>query len=219
MNRRGNPEKPNIVLFLTDDLGYGDLPSYGNKINRTPNLDRFAAQGMRFTDCHSAGTVCAPSRAAILTGRTPFRIGFYDIIGKGKDLHLRKEEIGVASLLRSAGYDTCFVGKWHVSWLEDPAMPNPGDHGFDHWFATSINGFARNEGPANPSRFYRNGVPVGQVQHWYCDAIVEEASRWLVNRPQRDRRLGGSAVGCCRGNIGSLFKIPQIQGSQACDTR
>ena len=70
-------EQPNIVIFLSDDLGYGDLPGYGNSINKTPHLDHFMQEGVMFTDCHSAGTVCSPSRASLLTGRHPFRCGFY----------------------------------------------------------------------------------------------------------------------------------------------
>ena len=73
-------EKPNILVFLTDDLGYGDLGCYGNQIIQSPNIDRLASEGIRFTDFHSGGTVCSPSRAALLTGRHPYRLGFYYIL-------------------------------------------------------------------------------------------------------------------------------------------
>ncbi len=176
---RSRDRRPNVVLFLADDLGYGDLGCYGNPINRTPNLDKFASEGMRFTDCHAAGTVCSPSRAGLLTGRHPFRSGIYYLLGGGA--HLRREEVTVAALLKSAGYDTCFVGKWHLSRLGDSAagQPTPGDHGFDHWFATTENAF---EGPENPQKFIRNGEKVGPVKGWYCDVIVEEALSWLKRR-------------------------------------
>jgi arylsulfatase A len=171
--------RPNVVLFLADDLGYGDLGCYGNPINQTPNLDKLASEGMRFTDCHAAGTVCSPSRAGLLTGRHPYRSGIYYLLGGGA--HLRREEITIASLLKRAGYDTCFVGKWHLSRLDNPdeGQPTPGDHGFDHWFATTENAF---EGPENPQKFIRNGERVGPVKGWYCDVIVEEASSWLRSR-------------------------------------
>jgi len=180
----GEGKRPNFVVFLADDLGYGDLASYGNQIMETPNLDRLASQGMRFTDFHSAGTVCSPSRASMLTGRNPYRSGFYYIAGSG--MHLREEEITVASLLSANGYDTCFVGKWHLSRFDQTtsAQPSPGDHGFDHWFATAVNAF---EGPENPTTFFRNGERVGEVQGWYCDVIVEEALTWLNNRPDPDK--------------------------------
>lgn len=182
-----NRKRPNFIIFLTDDLGYGDLPCYGNPINITPNIDKFAKEGVRFTDCHSAGTVCAPSRAGILTGRTPFRIGFYDIIHRSQDIHLKREEKTIATLLRDRGYDTCFVGKWHVSYIEDKQMPDPGEHGFSHWMATSVNSIYRFGGPSNPTEFYRNGERVGPVNNWYCDVIVDEAIWWLNNRKDKNK--------------------------------
>jgi len=176
--------RPNFVIFLADDLGYGDLASYGNQIIATPNIDRLATQGMRFTDFHSAGTVCSPSRASLLTGRNPYRSGFYYIAGSG--MHLQREEVTVASLLSANGYDTCFVGKWHLSRFDrdTSTLPTPGDHGFDHWFATAVNAF---EGPENPNTFFRNGERVGEVDGWYCDVIVEEALAWLRDRPDPDK--------------------------------
>ncbi len=175
---------PNLIIFLCDDLGYGDLGCYGNPIIKTPNIDAFAREGMRFTDCHSAGTVCSPSRAGLLTGRNPYRMGFYYIVGGGA--HLRTSEITIATLLKTKGYDTCFVGKWHLSRFVNKKnqQPSPGDHGFDHWFATEVNAF---EGPQHPQKFYRNGQKVGPVDGWYCDVIVQEAVNWLSNRPDKDK--------------------------------
>ncbi|MFT5143396.1 MAG: arylsulfatase A [Rhodothermales bacterium] len=177
-------KRPNFMVFLADDLGFGDLRSYGNRIIQTPRLDAFASQGMRFTDFHSGGTVCSPSRAALLTGRNPYRSGFYYIAGSG--MHLQQGEVTIASLLRESGYDTCFVGKWHLSRFDrtNAVAPTPGDHGFDHWFATAVNAF---EGPENPQKFYRNGEAVGEVSGWYCDVIVQEALDWLQNRPNPER--------------------------------
>ena len=175
-----NGRPPSVVVFLADDLGYGDFACYGNPINRTPHFDRLAAEGLRFTDCHSAGTVCSPSRASLLTGRHPYRMGFYYILGGGA--HLSREELTIASMLRAeAGYDTCFVGKWHLTDLDRPerGQPSPAEHGFDHWFATTVNAF---DGPRNPKKCRRNGEAVGEVEGWYCDVIVEEAKRWLEGR-------------------------------------
>ena len=185
ITRPGVKKPPNFIIFLADDLGYGDLGCYGNPIIQTSNLDNFSREGMRFTDCHAAGTVCSPSRASLLTGRTPFRIGFYQILGRG-DIHLRREEITIASLLKNQGYTTCFVGKWHLTNINNPKLgqPNPADHGFDHWFATQVNAF---DGPQNPEKFIRNGQDVGPVEGWYCDVIVREALDWLKNRPDIDK--------------------------------
>jgi arylsulfatase A len=181
---RSVPRPPNVVVFLADDLGYGDLGSYGNPIIQTPNLDRLASEGMRFTDLHSAGTVCSPSRASLLTGRHPYRMGFYYILGGGA--HLKREEVTIASLLGDAGYDTSFVGKWHLTDFDSPekGQPDPGDHGFDHWFGTVVNAF---DGPENPGKFYRNGQPVGPLPGWYCDLIVDEAIGWLKSRIEPDK--------------------------------
>src|SRR5213592_1193480 len=107
-------EKPNIVIILADDLGYGDLGCYGHPTIRTPNLDRMAAEGMRFTDFYVAATVCTPSRAALLTGRLPIRNGmagsekrrveFADSPGG-----LPAEEITIAKALRGRGYATVCI--------------------------------------------------------------------------------------------------------------
>lgn len=107
--------RPNIILFLADDLGYGELGCYGNAAAITPNLDRFAAEGLRLTDCHSASSVCSPSRSALLTGRAPYRNGVFTWIPEGSPIHLRSSEHALPKLLRDAGYDTCHVGKWHLN--------------------------------------------------------------------------------------------------------
>ena len=171
---RKTPGPPNIIIFLTDDLGYGELSCYGHPINETPNLDRFAEQGVRLTDCHSAGTVCSPSRAGLLTGRNPYRSGFYYITGGGR--FLRSEEITIPELLKQKDYQTAFIGKWHLSRIENPEEPDPGEQGFDYWLASSVNG---KPGPHNPENFVRNGTPIDKIGGWYCDIVVEEGLRWL----------------------------------------
>lgn len=186
-NRVGNKEIPdelNIVIFLADDLGYGDLACFGNPIIKTPNLDRFSGEGVRLTDCHSGGTVCSPSRSALLTGRNPYRSGFYYILNS--KTYLADSEVTIAELLKAKGYETCFVGKWHLSVLEKDRLdhPDPGDQGFDYWMGTTHNAF---DGPANTERFIRNGKKIGKVDGWYCDVIVEEAADWLMNIRDKDK--------------------------------
>ena len=173
---------PNIVLILADDLGYGDLSCFGHPVIKTPNLDRLAEEGMRLTDCYAAAPVCSPARAGMLTGRTPYRCGIYDWIPEGSPMHLRPSEITVASLLRGAGYATCLVGKWHCNGLfNSPEQPQPGDHGFDYWFATQNNAAPSHHNPVN---FVRNGRPVGPLEGYSSGLIVSEAISWL---DQRDR--------------------------------
>ena len=178
---------PNVIIFLADDLGYGDLGCYGNKIIQTPNLDRFAREGVRLTDCHSGGTVCSPSRAALLTGRNPYRSGFFYI--HNRTTFLKDEEVTLAEVLRNKGYETAFWGKWHLSTLERTQYvhPGPSEQGFDYWMGTTLNAFDQLGGPSGPKRFIKNGEPVGDVDGWYCDVIVDDARDWLENKRNRDK--------------------------------
>ncbi|UCD30725.1 MAG: sulfatase-like hydrolase/transferase [Planctomycetota bacterium] len=172
--------KTNFVIILCDDLGYGDLGCYGHPTIKTPNLDRLAGEGMRLTDCYAAAPVCSPARAGMLTGRTPYRCGIYDWIPNGYPMHLRQNEITVATLLKSAGYATCFVGKWHCNGkFNSPQQPQPDDHGFDYWFATQNNADPSHQNPVN---FVRNGNPVGPLKGSSSTLIVDEAVSWLAKR-------------------------------------
>lgn len=174
--------RPNFIIVLADDLGWGDLGCYGHPVIQTPNLDRFATQGMRFTQCYSASAVCSPSRSALLTGRTPYRNGVFTWIPAGSDIHLRTSEITIATLLRRLGYATCHVGKWHLNGLFNSAkQPQPSDHGFDWWFATQ-----NNAGPShkNPDNFARNGKAVGPLEGFSAELVAKEAVQWL--KKERD---------------------------------
>src|SRR3954470_23209632 len=96
--------RPNIVIILADDLGYGDLACYGHPKIKTPNLDRLAGQGVRFTPCYAASSVCSPSRAGLRTGRIPSRTGVYTWIDPANPMHLPTREITLPTLLRGQGY-------------------------------------------------------------------------------------------------------------------
>ncbi len=175
---------PNVIVFLADDLGYGDLGCYGNPIIKTPNIDKLAEEGVRMTDCHSGGTVCSPSRAALLTGRNPYRSGFFYI--HNKKTYLREKEVTIAELLKDKGYETAFWGKWHLSTLERNKYvhPGPSEQGFDYWMGTTLNAFG---GPKNYKKFIKNGEPVGEVDGWYCDVIVDDAREWLKSKRNKEK--------------------------------
>src|SRR5438046_8779566 len=107
--------RPNILLILADDLGYGDLGCFGHPLIKTPTLDALAAGGAKFTDCYSSAPVCSPSRCGLLTGRISHRLGVDDWIPQGSTIHLLCEELTIPQLLKKAGYATCHVGKWHCN--------------------------------------------------------------------------------------------------------
>ncbi len=120
--------RPNIIFILADDLGYGDLGCYGQETVKTPNLDRMAAEGMRFTDHYAGSTVCAPSRCALMTG---LHTGHCWIRGNAL-LPLRPEDVTVAELLKQVGYTTGIIGKWGLGEAGSTGIPNK--QGFDYWF-------------------------------------------------------------------------------------
>ena len=128
--------QPNIIVFLIDDLGWRDLACYGSSFYETPNLDRLARQGMQFTNAYASCPVCSPTRASIMSGKYPARVGVTQFIGghnngKLKDVpylhYLPQEETSVASALRDGGYQTWHIGKWHLG--DAPFYPEK--HGFD----------------------------------------------------------------------------------------
>lgn len=121
---------PNIIVIYVDDLGYGDLGCYGSNI-RTPNLDRMAAEGARFTHFYSANPLCSPSRAALLTGRYPTRTGVTRVLLPEDEIGLPASETTLAQVLKSSGYKTMCIGKWHLG-----SVPEflPTNRGFDEYF-------------------------------------------------------------------------------------
>lgn len=174
--------QPDIVVVLCDDLGYGDLGCFGHPNIATPVLDRFAGQGIRFTDCYAAAPVCSPSRCGLLTGRTPSRLGVNDWIPEGSPVHLQRSEQTFAKLLQGAGYATAHIGKWHCNGLfNNAAQPQPGDHGFDHWFSTQNNSLPTHKNPLN---FVRNGKAEGPRSGYSSQIIVDESIAWLGSVPK-----------------------------------
>jgi arylsulfatase A-like enzyme len=127
----GSLPKPNFVVILTDDLGYGDLSCYGSTTIRTPRLDRMAEEGVRLTDFYVTAATCSPSRASLLTGRYPLRAGVPSVLFPTEAKGLPLAEVTLADLLQSQGYATACVGKWHLGHLP-PLRPHR--RGFDLWF-------------------------------------------------------------------------------------
>lgn len=132
--------KPNVIFMLTDDLGYSDIGCYGAARVKTPHIDRLAAEGIRFTDFHTAASICSPSRAAFLTGAYPQRAGLYMGINPNRRAHwflgLHPDEITIAEQFDQQGYVTHMVGKWHLG-TEPEFLPRT--QGFDHYYGMPCN--------------------------------------------------------------------------------
>jgi len=122
--------KPNVVIIFTDDQGYRDVGCFGSPNIKTPNLDRMASEGMRFTDFYSAASICSPSRAALLTGCYPPRVGITKVLFPRDNIGLNPREVTIADLLKAQGYATACIGKWHLGHL--PAFL-PTSNGFDSY--------------------------------------------------------------------------------------
>jgi arylsulfatase A len=136
--------RPNVVIIFADDLGYGDVGCYGATKVQTPNIDRLAAEGRRFTDAHSASAVCTPSRYALLTGEYPFRRGLSHPVFLKTGLVIDPSRLTIAGLMRGAGYTTACIGKWHLGFgtgapdWNGALKPGPLEVGFDHYFGVPV---------------------------------------------------------------------------------
>ena len=157
-------DRPNIVIVLADDLGYGSLNSYGadEAYVRTPNIDRLAQSGRRFTDASTPSSVCSPTRYGLLTGRYDWRTDKkHGVLNTTDPLHIETSRATIASLLKSAGYRTAAIGKWHLGYgserhdFRKPLSPGPLDIGFDYHFAVP-----QNHGDAS-GVYVRNRAVVG----------------------------------------------------------
>jgi arylsulfatase A-like enzyme len=143
----GRSDKPNIIFILADDLGYGDLGCYGQKTIKTPNTDKLAEEGMKFTDHYAGSTVCAPSRCCLMTG---LHTG-HALIRANGNVPLRPSDVTVAELLKRKGYTTGIIGKWGLGEPETTGIPNK--QGFDYWFGYLNQRHAHNY---YPSYLWRN---------------------------------------------------------------
>ncbi|MFN8218637.1 MAG: sulfatase [Fimbriimonadales bacterium] len=153
---------PNVVVIFCDDLGFGDLSCYGNRAYKTPNLDRMASEGMRFTNFYAASPACSPSRAALLTGCYPVRVSVPEVLGPDSETGLNPQETNIASMLRPLGYATACVGKWHLGVKN--LMPTR--QGFDTFFGLP---YSHDMWPANgknwpPLWLYKDDAPIEEIK-------------------------------------------------------
>lgn len=181
---------PNLVIILADDLGYGDLSAYGHQIVKTPNIDKLAQEGVKFTDYYAPAPLCSPSRAGLLTGRMPFRTGIRSWIPEGKNVALGRNELTIANLLKQQGYDTAIMGKLHLNAGGDRTdQPQAKDMGFDYRLVNTA-GFVSDStldnakerpryGMVYPTGFTRNEKPIGRAKTFSGELVSSEVVNWL----------------------------------------
>lgn len=178
-------KRPNVVFILADDLGYGDLGCYGQKVIQTPRLDQMAAEGVRFTQAYAGSTVCAPSRCSLMTG---YHCGHAWIRGNGRQ-SLRPEDVTIPELMKRAGYATALIGKWGLG--EPDTTGSPIKKGFDYFFGYTDQGHAHNYYPdflwrgeervpieGNVQSPTKKGVAVERKQYSH-DLFIEEGLSWI----------------------------------------
>lgn len=179
--------RPNVVVILSDDQGYGDIGCYGTESDPlTPHLDALAEGGVRFTSFYAAAPMCSPTRAALLTGRYPYRCGVPFVVSSAQDVvGLKGGEITLAELLRDAGYRTGLVGKWHLGTAQE-SLPN--SQGFDDFYGFRSgcidyysHRFYWGLGAGLPSfhDLYRNGEEIDESGEYATELITRESVRFI----------------------------------------
>lgn len=210
--------KPNIVFIFVDNFGYGDLGCYGSKLHRTPNVDRMAAEGVRFTSFYSASGVCTPSRAALLTGCYPRRVNMH-VSGRGsavltpmdtKGLH--PSEITIARLLKGCGYATMCIGKWHLG-DQPPFLPTR--HGFDRYFGIPYSDDmtpapSRPGWPPLPLMRQEKVIEAPVDRDYLTKRYTEEAIRFITEN--KDRPFFLYLPQAMPGSTARPFASPAFQG-------
>jgi arylsulfatase A len=181
-------EKPNIIIILADDMGYGDLGCYGHPSIRTPNIDRMAAEGLRFTDFYAGQSYCTPSRAALLTGRLAVRSGVAGRPGQGAHVFYPKDkgglptnEITIARALKTKGYTTACIGKWHLG--HEPEFL-PTSHGFDSFF-----GLPYSNDMDAPTPKIRNADSDGRNPDFHNFNVPLMRNQEIIERPANQTTL------------------------------
>ncbi|MCR9260412.1 MAG: sulfatase-like hydrolase/transferase [Pseudomonadaceae bacterium] len=174
---------PNLLLIYVDDLGYGDLGHYGHPVIKTPNIDQLAASGVTLTQYYAPSPLCSPSRAALLTGRHPYRTGIQSWIPHGSGIHLKDEELTLAEMLADNGYQTALIGKWHLnSDLGDPGQPQPNDQGFEYFYGHNAFQIPTNR---NPTNIYRNREALPTQIGYTAQLYADESIAWLEKQADK----------------------------------
>jgi arylsulfatase A-like enzyme len=214
------PSRPNVILIMTDDMGYADLGSYGGKDIRTPNLDRLAREGVRLTDAYANGVLCSPTRAALISGRYPQRGAIETALGPEGTRGLAVSGFSLPQLLKNSGYRTALIGKWHLGGTVTGEAKNGGPraHGFDQFFGlmgSHVDYWHHNRGPGSED-LWENETKIALAGQYLTTLITERsiqfveqsaasgqpffidvsynAPHWPYNRPDRPSAAPGSGA-------------------------
>ena len=229
-NKVTNREQPNVIIILADDLGYGDLECYGAKNVQTPNVNRLAGEGIRFTNAHTVAATSTPSRYSLLTGEYAWRRPDTDVAAGNAGMIIRPEQYTMADMFKNAGYTTCAIGKWHLglgdkTGQQDWNAPLPaalGDLGFDYHYIMAAtadrvpcvfieNGKVANYDPSAP-------IEVSYKQNFPGEPTGADHSELLYNqKPSHGHDMsivnGISRIGFMKGGGKALWKDENIADS------
>ena len=229
-NKVTNREQPNVIIILADDLGYGDLECYGAKNVQTPNVNRLAGEGIRFTNAHTIAATSTPSRYSLLTGEYAWRRPDTDVAAGNAGMIIRPEQYTMADMFKNAGYTTCAIGKWHLglgdkTGQQDWNAPLPaalGDLGFDYHYIMAAtadrvpcvfieNGKVANYDPSAP-------IEVSYKQNFPGEPTGADHSELLYNqKPSHGHDMsivnGISRIGFMKGGGKALWKDENIADS------
>ena len=172
---------PNIIIIFADDQGYQDLGCFGSPNIKTPHIDRMAGEGMRFTNFYSGYCVCSASRASLMTGCYQPRLSMPGVLGPRSRVGLHPDEVTIAEVLKTRGYATAIIGKWHLGYTPE-TMPN--GQGFEYSFGhmggciDNYSHFFYWNGP-NRHDLWRNGTEIWEDGRFFPDMMAEECSQFL----------------------------------------
>ncbi|MDO7172639.1 sulfatase [Mariniflexile sp. AS56] len=203
-------EKPNVIIFFTDDQGYQDVGVFGSPLIKTPNLDNMAANGIKFTDFYAASSICSPSRAALLTGSYPPRVGVPKVLWPNLPGGLNNQELTIADMLKTKGYNTACIGKWH---LGDEAQYLPTNQGFDRYYGIPFS----NDMSVNPKSkvskhiLFREGMTIDSLREekWRGRRVPlmrqDEVIEYPVDQSTLTKRYTEEAVSFIKENKDEPF--------------
>ena len=197
---------PNIIFILADDLGYADVSCYGAEKIQTPNIDRLAGEGIRFTDGHAGASTCTPTRYSLMTGRYPFRSWCnYSALSTNAPLLIEEDRVTIASFLKSAGYATSIVGKWHLGYGHEEGFElNRGDTGPNSWDTRGTGPNWNGElkpGPLENGFDYAYVIPVANsfppyvfVENYHVDGLRKDSPIGKLESKNHGKMEGGEGA-------------------------